>query len=144
MVLALIYAGYLFLHDIMEGIIFVAVVVIVVVCIVSTIWKLISNIRQSESAFIIILELILSIAGTALFLYVTQLFASDLLSYGDGLWDMILFAVGLLICGAPWAFALYGWAYTMLSKDPGVCLVGVVFEGVGFGILYALIQWAAS
>lgn len=142
-VLGLVYAGYLFLHDIMEGIFFFIMAAILIISIVAAVWKVISNILHYESIIWTVLGFFASIVGGALFLYTTHLFWSDLSSYGDGIWDMISFAVGLFICGIPWAITLYGWVLATFVRE-GVDLVGLVFEGIGTGILFAIIQWAAS
>lgn len=143
LVFLLAYGSFLFLRDIMEEIFFFITAAIVIISIVAAVWKVISNISHHESIIWIVLGLVASIAGGALFLYTTHLFSSDLSSYGDGIWDMISFAVGLFICGIPWAITLYGWVLATFVRE-GVDLVGLVFEGIGTGILFALIQWAAS
>ncbi len=143
--LGVVYAGYQALHGIIGVITTGMMISVVVLSIGLSIRKIKENFSLHKHGAIIILELIMCLIGAALFLYITKLYASDLRSYGDGIWDMISFVVGLLVCGIPWVIAAYGWLFgVMLSKDTGECLGGLICEGVGFGILYALIQWAAS
>lgn len=138
--LGLGYQAYLALH----GIVFILTTIFFAAITVYTVFILICKAKESarcaESKPRIVWNLFLSTVSSAVSLYTCHLFMRDLRIYGDGIGDMIGFAVGLVVGGAIWLYTLACWAEALDTAYPASFnYKGFIKELIAAGIFYALV-----
>lgn len=137
--LGIAFAAYQALQSILGIIITVVSVAIVALSIIFTIIKLTSSVSDRKLASSIFLEVVTCLIASLLVVKTTQLFANDLLSYGDGILEMFVFAVCAMACAAPWCCSVGGWLQILGTEEPKDYLIGFAYNIGGFAALYALV-----
>lgn len=140
--LGLSYQAYLALH----GIVFILTIIFFVVIAIFTVVALIDKAKQSVSCAmskpLIAWNLFMSTISSAISLYTCHLFMQDLRMYGDGIGDMIFFAVGLVVGGCIWLFTIGGWIEALATDYPeSFNYKGFLKELIAAGIFYALVHF---
>lgn len=139
---ALGYQAYAALHGIifiLTIIFFAAISILTVIILIS---KASESTRTKESRPKILWNLFMSTIASVVSLYTCNLFMRDLRIYGDGMWDMIGFIIGLMVGGAIWLFTTAGWIEALDMDHPAsFSYKGFLKEMIAAGVFYALVHF---
>lgn len=127
----LAYEAYLTLH----GVVFIIAVLLFVAEVIIGIISLLEKVKQNRlnSNRTTKWHIVMSLIASMLHLYTSYLVLRDIRGYGDGIFDMIAFVFGLMICGALWLNSLLGW--TKALADDGFHYGGFLREVIVAAIL---------
>lgn len=131
----LAYQAYLTLHGvvfIIAALLFVAEVIIGIITLLAK-----AEHHRNNSTRTTKWHVGMSLIASMLHLYTSYLVLRDIRSYGDGIFDMIAFAFGLMVCGALWLYSLLGW--TEALADDGFHYGGFLREVIVAAILVFLV-----
>ena len=131
----LAYEAYITLHGVIVIIAMLLFVVEVIVGIIALLAK--AEYHRNNSNRTTKWHVVMSLIASMLHLYTSYLVLRDIRSYGDGIFDMIAFVFGLMICGALWLYSLLGW--TEALADDGFNYRGFLREVIVAAILVFLV-----